>query len=239
MKLRASLLLALNTSVASGIMTGLSLGAFTSAFADNLPPIEVTPCPGGGAPIWDGPDYHCGDPGSAVGPSSGGSNSSGSGGGNSNSAHMPTVAQQTQAKRCAAKYGSFDGHSGPAPGYTTQFLDSYGWSSANSSGTVVLETVITPNDVRPIAVPQCNGGSWREDEGVTVRPGPSACPSAPAPLDSNTSYIFMGAYTSFENIVGNLVHEWAHEWGADENQAQAAQDAAQSAYAKDGGAQCQ
>lgn len=93
MTLRASLLLALNVSVASGLAIGASAGGSVLAYADTLPPVTVTPCPDGGVPIFEGDDYYCGDPSGLLGSGSTVGQGGSGGGGGGPSTSIPEKAQ--------------------------------------------------------------------------------------------------------------------------------------------------
>lgn len=239
MKIRKSRSVSLSAATIA-VFGGAAIMA-SSAQADTpqpLPPIEVNgpDCGLGSYAVFDGDRFvGCTTPGFGVGGSGGGASSipTGSAGGSANSA--PTPAQQEYLKKCATAYGSYQKKQGANPAYTTKFSDQYGWHAENAAGSEV-DWRSTQMQAQPGDSPQCQGKSWKQDDGTTFTVTSSCGGTTWA---GKTTIIWVSAYSNDARMVNVLAHEFAHQWGADEPNAGYVGDAAQQAFEQDHGQKCQ
>lgn len=204
---------------------------------DTLPPVTVTPCPGGGVPIFTSgsSDYECGDPGGlgGGGPGQGGGGSPGGGGGGETT---PTTSEVDQANKCVDKFGGYTDpngtkHVGPKPGFTTVFSSQYGWIAPDSSNSV--GDVMPTNGPAPTVTPKCGGVAWtRQDVGTTVPAG--SCVTS-GNLQPNTTYIWVSANASPLLLAETLNHEYAAQWGASQDEVNNLDSAFEAAYTQANG----
>jgi hypothetical protein len=143
-----------------------------------------------------------------------------------------------KAWKCAVAYsgtgpaGTPAGYAGPKAGWSTSFMNNYGWMS-NNIGAVV----ISPTSTNPAS------GSFSPVDGFTSNPTDGN------PYVLGYSLIFMpNAYAGSDamgNLINTLAHEWSHQWGATDSDtapassnAYAIGNAAENAYKNDKGSKC-
>jgi hypothetical protein len=118
------------------------------------------------------------------------------------------------ALMCAFAYGQSN-YKGAKPGFTTYFVENYGWRNQANPPAVRG----TPTNVSP-------GPGWTPTNGATDRRG------------SGKSHVFKLSVPNMVDFIGTLAHEYAHQWGATEAQADAAEAHARNAYLDDEGKKC-
>lgn len=231
-KLRTSVLLAMNVCAIAGFT--MSLATPQLAHADWV--CGSGTASGNGTKGTTSTCWDDGKSSSLVGGTSGGGSGIAPGGSGGGSSGVPTPMQQAHLEKCATAYGSYKGHSGPNPAYTTKFSNQYGWYALNSRAAEVDWTA-TSTATQPSGGPHCQGTSWRQNDATTF---PAAVSCNGTVWAGNTTIVWVSAFTNDAWMVDVLAHEWAHQWGeTSETVAKQVGDAAKQAYLQDGGQKCQ
>ncbi len=129
-------------------------------------------------------------------------------------------ARLQRALDCAKAYGSGQ-YKGPRSGWSTHFVENYGWVNANNKYDIKATQSATPP----------SGIAANPIGGVTYN-------------DTGRSHIFRGHMPYVEQWIEAIAHEWAHQHGAVDGKPGQANDAGtigravRAAYKADNGAKC-